>query len=107
LTLPALARILLTAHDVLKTQPVTNYQSIATCACIGENLAVRLPVVLDRVEMPLLSTAEVDLHLGGGSSWDQRRAFEWGLHGGVSRRNGDLDTTSYCDARVTARMVSP
>lgn len=78
----------------------TNYQRIATCACIGGNFAVRLPVVLDRVEMPLLSTAEVDLHLGGGSSWEQRRAFEWGLLGGVSRRNGDDVTARYCDDRV-------
>ncbi len=79
----------------------TNYQAVATCACIGGNFAVRLPVVLDRVEMPLLSTTEVDLHLGGGSSWEQRRAFEWGLLGGISRRNGDDVTASYCDARVT------
>lgn len=79
---------------------MTNYQAVGTCACIGENFAIRLPVVLDRVEMPLLSTKEVDLHLGGGSSWEQRRAFEWGLLGGVSRRNGDDATASYCDERV-------
>lgn len=78
----------------------TNYQSIATCACIGQNLAVRLPVVLDRVEMPLLSKAEVDFHLGGGSSWDQRRAFEWGLLAMVSYHNGDEETESYCLDRI-------
>lgn len=80
----------------------TNYQAVATCACIGENFAVRLPVMLDRVEMPLLSTAEVDLHLGGGSSWEQRRAFEWGLLGGVSRRNGDDVTESPSATASTA-----
>ena len=78
----------------------TNYQAIATCACIGENFAVRLPVVLGQVSMPLLSTAEVDLHLGGGSSWEQRRAFEWGLLAGVSRRDGDTATAHYCDSRI-------
>ena len=78
----------------------TNYQALATCACIGENFAVRLPVVLGRVEMPLLSTAEVDLHLGGGSSWDQRRAFEWGLLAGVARRNGEDAAESYCLSRI-------
>ena len=77
-----------------------NYQRIAACACIGGNFAVRLPVVLDRVEIPLLSTAEVDLHLGGGSSWEQRRAFEWGLLAGVARRNGEDATARYCDDRV-------
>lgn len=80
---------------------MTNYQAVATCACIGGNLAVRLPVVLDRVEMPLLSTADVDLHLGGNSSWEQRRAFEWGLLAGVSRRNGDDATAIYCEGRIT------
>lgn len=80
---------------------MTNYQAIATCACIGGNFAVRLPIVLGRVEMPLLSTAEVDLHLGGESSWEQRRAFEWGLLGGISRRNGEDATARYCDDRVT------
>lgn len=80
---------------------MTNYQRISTCACIGENLAVRLPMVLDRVEMPMLSTADVDLHLGGDSSWEQRRAFEWGLLGKVSRRNGDEATAIYCEKRVT------
>ena len=79
---------------------MTNYQRIATCACIGGNFAVRLPFVLGRVEMPLLSTAEVDLHLGGESSWEQRRAFEWGLLGGVFRRNGDDETAAYCEQRV-------
>ena len=78
----------------------TNYQAIATCACIGGNFAVRLPVVLGIVEMPLLSTAEVDLHLGGGSSWEQRRAFEWGLLAGVSRRNGEDAAESYCLERI-------
>jgi hypothetical protein len=87
---------------------VTNYSRIATCACIGENLAVSLPVVLDRVEMPLLSTAEVDLHLGGESSWEQRRAFEWGLIGGVARRNGDEACAAYCTERIALlRQVAP
>lgn len=78
----------------------TNYQRIATCVCIGENFAVRLPVVLDQVSMPRLSTAEVDLHLGGGSTWEQRRAFEWGLLADVSRRNGENATESYCLDRI-------
>ena len=78
----------------------TNYQAIATCACIGGNFAVRLPIVLGSVAMPLLSTAEVDLHLGGGSSWEQRRAFEWGLLAGVARRNGEDATESYCLGRI-------
>ena len=79
---------------------MTNYQLISTCACIGENFAARLPIVLGRVEMPLLSTAEVALHLGGDSSWEQRRAFEWGLLGAISRRNGDEETADYCGDRV-------
>lgn len=79
---------------------MTNYQRVGTCACIGGNFAARLPIVLDRVEMPLLSKAEVDFHLGGESSWEQRRAFEWGLLGGVSRRNGDDETAAYCEQRV-------
>lgn len=86
----------------------TNYQRVATCACIGENLAVRLPVTLGRVEMPLLSTAEVDLHLGGGSSWEQRRAFEWGLLAGVSRRNGEIEAEIYCHERIEQlKTVAP
>lgn len=80
---------------------MTNYQRISTCACIGENLAARLPIDLVRVEVPLLSTAEVDLHLGGDSSWEQRRAFEWGLLGRVARRNSDEATAIYCEKRVT------
>lgn len=79
----------------------TNYQSLATCACIGENLAVQLPIVLGSVAVPLLSTAEVDLHLGGGSSWEQRRAFEWGLLAGVARRNGEDASAAYCGERIT------
>jgi hypothetical protein len=80
---------------------VTNYRSVSTCACIGENLAVQLSVVLDRVEMPLLSTADVNLHLGGDSSWNQRRAFEWGLLAGVSRRNHEDEIAHYCGSRIT------
>lgn len=83
----------------------TNYQALATCACVGQNFAVRLPVVLDRVSMPLLSTVEVDLHLGGGSSWEQRRAFEWGLLAGVSRRNGEEATESYCLGRIAELKI--
>lgn len=79
---------------------MTNYQTIATCACIGENFAVTLPIVLGRVSMPLLSTADVDFHVGGASSWEQRRAFEWGLLGGVSRRNGDDACVAYCASRI-------
>lgn len=79
---------------------MTNYQRISTCACIGENLAVQLPRVLGRVAMLLLSTADVDLHLGGGSTWDQRRAFEWGLLAGVSHRNGEKKIEHYCHMRV-------
>jgi len=87
---------------------MTNYSRIATCACIGENLAVRLPVVLGRVEMPLLSTAEVDLCVGRESSWEQRRAFEWGLIGGVARRNGDEACAAYCADRIARlRQVAP
>jgi hypothetical protein len=82
-------------------QPATNYTALGTCACIGENLAVSLPTIFDRVEMPLLSTAEVDFHLGGGSSFEQRRAFEWGLLAGVSRRNGDEDCAAYCHKRLS------
>ena len=84
----------------------TNYTALATCTCIGENFAVTLPVVLGRVEMPLLSTAEVDLHVGSGSSWAQRRAFEWGRLAGVSRRNGDTTTADYCNARARALTES-
>lgn len=73
---------------------------ISTCACIGENFAVRLPVVLGNVSIPPLSAAEIDLQLGGGASWEQHRAFEWGLLGGVFRRNGDEATARYCQERV-------
>ena len=83
----------------------TNYQALATCACIGGNFAAHLPVVLGLVSMPLLSTAEIDLHLGGGSSWEQRRAFEWGLLAGVSRRNGEDATESYCLGRIAELKI--
>lgn len=87
---------------------ITNYQNIATCACIGGNFAVRLPIILGRVAMPLLSTVEVELHLGGGSSWEQRRAFEWGLIAGVSRRNGEDEIAGYCYTRLALlKKVAP
>jgi len=88
---------------------MTNYQSISTCACIGENLAVRLPAdwLSGRVDMPLLSTAEVDHHLGGNSSWEQRRAFEWGLLARVFQRNGDPNTARYCFERIELLKKGP
>jgi len=64
----------------------TNYQTIGTCVCIGENLAVTLPVTVDTVQIPCLSTKEMILHVGDGADWDQRRAFEWGLLCGVAER---------------------
>lgn len=79
---------------------MTNYQAIGTCACIGENLAVALPEIDGLVRLPFLSTADVQLHLGGNASWEQRRAFEWGLIGMVARRNGDVVTSEYCAGRV-------
>jgi len=90
------------ALQLLSTDGMTNYQSISTCACISENLAERLPAdwLSGRVDMPLLSTAEVDHHLGGDSSWEQRRAFEWGLLGRVFQRNGDSNTARYCFERI-------
>lgn len=82
-----------------------NYQSIATCACIGENLAVGLPIVNGLVRIPLFSTEELHLRVGLGCSWEQRRAFEWGLLAGVSRRNGDAATAEYCTSRVAELTV--
>lgn len=79
----------------------TNYTAITTCACIGENLAWSLPEVNGVVEHPTFSTAEVDQRVGSDSSWEQRRAFEWGLLGGLFRRSGDTARADYCVTRVT------
>jgi hypothetical protein len=85
---------------------MTNYQSIRTCVCIGENLASTLPEILGVIELPMLSTADLILHVGRGADWDQRRAFEWGLLRGVARRSGDAGTEDVCSAwieRIVAR----
>lgn len=81
---------------------MTNYQSIATCACIGENLAYRLPLALGNVQLPTLSVAEIERHLGPATSWEQRRAFEWGLLAVAFRRSGDAERSDYCHGRVAA-----
>ena len=78
----------------------TNYTALATCAAIGSNFAISLPATLGRVEIPLLSTVEVQLHLGGNADWEQRRAFEWGKLATVFHRNGDEATADYCWSRV-------
>ena len=85
---------------------MANYTAIRTCACVGENFAVTLPRVLGLVRLPMLSRADVELHLGGDTDWDQRRAFEWGLIGGVSRRNGDEATATYCAERIASLAVA-
>lgn len=84
----------------------TNYRSLATCASIGENLAVSLPIEDGLVRIPMLSSHEVNLHLGGDASFAQRLAFEWGLLGTISRRNGDEVTAAYCAKRRLALAES-
>lgn len=84
---------------------VTNYTAIRTCACIGENFAITLPCEDGIVRMPLLSRADVEFHLGGNTSWDQRLAFEWGLLGVVHRRSGDTVTAAYCEGRVASLVA--
>jgi hypothetical protein len=79
---------------------VTNYTSINTCAAIGSNFAATLPKVLGVISIPKLSTADVQRHLGGDASWEQRRAFEWGMLAEVFRRNGDETTMEYCHSRI-------
>ncbi len=78
----------------------TNYTSISTCSCIGENFAITLPIENGRVRVPMLSTADVDARVGGDSSFEQRRAFEWGMLGVISRRNGEEQDAAYCFCRV-------
>jgi hypothetical protein len=81
---------------------MANYTAIGTCAAIGENFAITLPLEAGLVRMPFLSSADVEFHLGGDTDWDQRRAFEWGLLGCISRRNGDEATAAYCASRVAS-----
>lgn len=65
---------------------MTNYTSTTRCACIGEEVGRTQPMVMGRVYVAALNPEE---HLGPGTSFEQRRAFEWGYLGAVSRRNGE------------------
>jgi hypothetical protein len=75
----------------------TNYTPLATCAAAGENLVSALPVENGRVYMPTVNAAE---QLGPYTTWEQRRAFEWGLLGYVSYVNGEMETYEYCQSRI-------
>lgn len=77
-----------------------NYARIATCVCIGENLAASLPVRLGIIEMPMLSTHDVNLHVGDGSDWEQRRAFEWGVIRGIAIREGNRQVVDQCTTAI-------
>lgn len=87
----------------------TNYTPLDTCVCIGESLAASLPERLGLVEVPLLSSADLALHVGRHAGWDQRRAFELGLIRGAARRSGQEDLVVACTAgidRIRARRAA-
>lgn len=81
---------------------MTNYTSITTCVAIGENLAASLPVVLGVIRMPMLSRQDMELHVGLGADWNQRRSFELGLIRGIARRSGDTSTEAHCTTWIEA-----
>jgi hypothetical protein len=62
------------------------YDSITKCAATGENIAIKFPE---------LEFADARDYLGPGTSWEQRRAFDWGF---LSRRFPEMQ--DYCMRRV-------
>ncbi len=78
---------------------MTNYTALETCASTGSTYACQLPVEDGLVRF---EPQDISLCLGGNTSWEQRRAFEWGYLGAIARRNGDDTTVAYCASRITA-----
>lgn len=76
---------------------------LTRAAEIGTNFADSLPFLKFEerlIDRPNLSTVDVENMIGGGSTFDERRAFEWAIIGRVAEREGDAMTASYCEARL-------
>lgn len=76
---------------------MTNYTNLGTCASTGSTYAYQIPVIDGRVRV---EPQNIDFCLGGNTSWEQRRAFEWGYLGAIATMNGDEAEASYCARRL-------
>lgn len=71
---------------------MTNYTRIGTCAATGENVAIAARQKNPEMPVPDFDARE---YLGPDSSWDQRRAFEWGVLAITLPSHAD-----YCHQRI-------
>jgi hypothetical protein len=72
----------------------TNYSSIQTCVATGRNVAAKKIAAGESLD------ATASQYLSPGSSWRQRRAFDWGFLAQVAEHDQDLDTAVYAARRI-------